>query len=188
MLKLIGRVAVAVAVCLSANVAAAQGWLNNLTNAGPQPADNVQVAMSQGRQIAGYGGKCAHVEGDMRPGALLVMRDCDANSVNQRFKFEGDYLKTSYRVSNGGNGWTVMCVTAVGQERLALQNCPGTGMGGIVGAINQGVGQQWAINGREIRRKDAADCFDVYKSWTDNNTPILHYRCNGGANQQWGWR
>lgn len=43
-----------VALALGAGAADAQSWLNNLTNpGGPAPADNVQVAMAEGRQIAG---------------------------------------------------------------------------------------------------------------------------------------
>jgi hypothetical protein len=175
-------------VASSAGSVAAQGFINNLMNPGPPPADNYAVAMNQGRQIVGFGGKCIHVDGEMRRGALLVTHDCDANSVNQRFKFEGGNLKTSVRVANAPNGWTVMCVTAVGQERLAIDNCAGSGGGGLMGALQTQAPQAWQINGREIRRADGASCFDVYRDGTANGTPILYYRCHGGANQQWAGR
>lgn len=194
MTKMMARV-VLLAVCgiailaARADEAAAQGFINNLTNAGPEPADNRQVAMRDGRQIAGYGGKCVHAEGEMRRGALLVMRDCDPNSVNQRFKFEGNHLKTSLRLADAPNGWRTMCVTSVGEERLSLETCAGSGGVGIMGAMtNQSLAQQWRIEGRAIRRFDGSSCFDVYKSQTGNGTPVIHFRCNGDANQQWGWR
>ncbi|HEY4134322.1 MAG TPA: RICIN domain-containing protein [Alphaproteobacteria bacterium] len=115
----------------------------------------------------------------MRSGGLLVMRDCDPNSVNQRFKFENGNLKTSVRIASP-SGWLPMCVASVAQERLALQSCNGIGVMGAIGA--NPIGQQWAINGREIRRADGAFCLDVYKAQTSNGTPVIYFKCNGDGN------
>jgi len=185
--KWIAALCVSAALACAASAAMAQGF--NMFGPPPaEPGDNHAMAMAQGRQFVGLGGKCIDVERQATP--TLVLRDCDPNSISQRFKFEGGNFKTAARFLTpmpSGMGtapqsqwtWEQNCIAAVDQWRLILSKCANW-QGRDQGPIT------WRLNGREIRSGNA--CFDVRMDQTANGTPIIHWGCQGKANQQWTMR
>jgi len=155
------------------------------------PADNQAVALRDGKQLVGLGNKCIHVGGALDQLAMLTLQDCNPNSPNQRFKFENGRLMTSARILTWTRGpfgtrepgsmrWENGCIAAISESRLQAQRCSDWNAKPDQGPVN------WRLNGREIRSGNV--CFDLRQDSIANGTPIIHWGCQGKANQQFALR
>lgn len=187
----------AVTICLALAFAAnaeAQGF--SIVPPAP-PADNQAIAMRDGKQLVGLGNKCIQA-GDnglnrLSQYSLLTLEDCDPNAVNQRFKFVNGRMVTAGNFltwTSGAMGsrepgsfrWQPVCVVAISEWRMQVQRCSDA-----EAQYAKETGRlTWAMNGNAIRSNNT--CLDVRASATANGTPIIHWNCNGDANQRWALR
>lgn len=194
------RTLAALTLCATLAFAAnaeAQGF--NIVPPAP-PADNQAIAMRDGKQLVGLGNKCIQAgESQGNPinqltqFVLLTLQDCNPNAVNQRFKFVNGRMLTAGNFLTWTSGpfgarepgsfrWQPVCVVAISEWRMQVQRCSDaeTQYAKETGRLT------WSLNGNAIRSNNT--CLDVRSSATANGTPIIHWNCNGDANQRWALR
>ncbi|MFN4282687.1 MAG: RICIN domain-containing protein [Alphaproteobacteria bacterium] len=162
----------------------------------PAPADNQAVAMRDGKQLVGLGNKCIQAGDGMNAlsqYSMLTLQDCNSSAPNQRFKFVNGRMMTAASFltwTSGAMGmreagsyrWQPVCVVAISEWGMQVQRCSDaeTQYAKETGRLT------WSLNGNAIRSNNT--CLDVRASATANGTPIIHWNCNGDANQRWALR
>lgn len=158
----------------------------------PAPADNQAVAMRDGKQLVGLGNKCIQAsDGPLQQYAMLTLQDCNPGAPNQRFKFVNGRMMTAASFltwTSGAMGmrepgsyrWQPVCVVAISEWRMQVQRCSDAEARPDKGPIS------WTLAGNAIRSGNT--CLDVRANSTANGTPIIHWNCNGDANQRWALR
>jgi ricin-type beta-trefoil lectin protein len=126
------------------------------------------AATVTGNTILGPGGKCVDVSGDDNGGngAAVALWDCQSNSADQHWTWNGTALTTLGRCLDITGGGTANGVL------LELWDC------------NGGTNQQWAAQANgSLKNPASGRCMDSPGAATANGTRLEIWDCNGGSAQ-----
>lgn len=135
------------------------------------------VTSAHADEIRGLGNKCIDIQGGKASnGAVLQLYRCQGGSNQQWW-----YNSNSGEIRGLGN----KCIQVCNDNSTLCRNLKNRL---IINSCNGSSTQKWEYlsNSREIRnRANNGMCIEVQGGKSDDKTPIIWGKCDGGANQKW---